>query len=99
MLGSFCCEEKSLDDDLVKPAIAAGCKLSTIGEKANLKWLWQLCRKSLEKGDMKGTSLVDDGKPIGSEQYKSLTHLWMLRHAFIFTSYRLLLISLDSFHS
>ena len=86
----FCSQESDLDEELIKPAVAAGCDLKTIGKKGALKWLWKLCRKALEKGDMKGTTLVDDGKPLGPEQYKSLKDLWFSRHHFFFTSFRIL---------
>ena len=88
--GSFCSDETLLDAELIAPAKAAGCTLKTIGEKAAIKWLWTLCRRAIAKGEMMGTTLVDDGKPIATGEYKSLKTLWHDRHHFHFTSHRIL---------
>ena len=63
--GSFCSEENLLDSNFIQPAVTAGPDLGTLGKKGAVRWLWRLCRQSLERGDQNGASRVDDGKPIG----------------------------------
>ena len=72
----------------LEPAAKAGCAFATYGDEGKVKFVWRMCAQSLERGDGHGTSLVDDGKPMGSIEYTSLKIKWKGKHNFLFTSKR-----------
>ena len=78
------------DANIVKKAKASVTTLfGTVGEEAQVKWLWHLCKSAVDRGDL-GRTDPDDGKAMSAPQQDAISQAWKKHYNFTLSGFRLL---------